>query len=646
MKIKGIRMKNFKSHKDTELSFDDGITIITGENGAGKSTILEAIHYALFKKGGKDVVMHNTDKATVELEFVEKGNQYKVTRTKDKNKSSSSIEQMSEKGEYYLLASSNKEVDNIIQAILNMDIDLFTNAIYIRQGEITDLTSKAPSERKKLITKLLKIDELEKSWEKLPQVINAYENKMSELKGVLSTREDVLDEIVEKEKELAQLKKDIKICEESQDKYEKEKSELSDAKMLLYEQKSEYALLSNDLKNERNNLGRLESDEKGLVQQYEKIIENDKEMYMLEEKIDGFNINLLNNRINGLNSEIKYLNLQNKSLKKSLNDISKVEGKCPVCQSEISEEQRLELMTQYEQQMSKNNDIISQDNEDVKSLNIQLNEAEHYQSRLMELKSSSQDREQVYNNISQKRDEIRKQKQKINDLSIELENIDYDEKEYSRLTELERKVSKSIQGNVEKTGIIKGKISKVELRLKVLEQNTQKFENIENEIHNIKDYIGFLQDCRSLYSKNGIQYDIRASVKPLIERNTKEFFEKFNFDYSDLALTDDYEVSVMGVGGETSISMMSGGEQIAVALALRLGITETIAKGNIECIILDEPTVHLDTVRINELSNLLGKLNIVPQVIIVTHEQSLENVADSLLKVEKNDGVSIAKMEI
>ena len=48
MQILSIHLKNIKSHRDTELAFSTGINVLSGPNGVGKSTIFEAIGYALF----------------------------------------------------------------------------------------------------------------------------------------------------------------------------------------------------------------------------------------------------------------------------------------------------------------------------------------------------------------------------------------------------------------------------------------------------------------------------------------------------------------------------------------------------------------------------------------------------------------------
>jgi len=46
--LKSLRMKNFKSYKDMQINFQNGINILYGVNGTGKTTILDAIFFALF----------------------------------------------------------------------------------------------------------------------------------------------------------------------------------------------------------------------------------------------------------------------------------------------------------------------------------------------------------------------------------------------------------------------------------------------------------------------------------------------------------------------------------------------------------------------------------------------------------------------
>ena len=81
-----LKLVNFKSHENTIIDFEKGISVIVGENGAGKSTILEAISFALFKqhtaKKIDDLVRNNADSMTVELEFNSNNREYKIVRNK------------------------------------------------------------------------------------------------------------------------------------------------------------------------------------------------------------------------------------------------------------------------------------------------------------------------------------------------------------------------------------------------------------------------------------------------------------------------------------------------------------------------------------------------------------------------------------
>src|SRR5664279_4984976 len=56
MQILSVHLKNIKSHRDTELSFSAGINVLSGPNGVGKSTVFEAIGYALFGVDARDFV--------------------------------------------------------------------------------------------------------------------------------------------------------------------------------------------------------------------------------------------------------------------------------------------------------------------------------------------------------------------------------------------------------------------------------------------------------------------------------------------------------------------------------------------------------------------------------------------------------------
>ncbi|MEE0901076.1 MAG: AAA family ATPase [Methanobrevibacter sp.] len=906
-----LKLNNFKSHQKTIIEFDKGISVIVGENGAGKSTILEAISFALFKqhtaKRIDDLVRNNANSMSVELEFSSNNKEYKIVREKKSNLKSSIYTKTSTDGGYVHICSGDKEVSEEIRQILDIDSDLFLNAIYVRQGEISELVDKTPAEKKLLIAKLLGIDSLETAWKNLLPFINDYENKLSELKGKLFNSSELKEEHSKKKEELANLKKRGLELEEQIEDVSNSLKEISASKRDMEREKEIHENQLHNLETEQNNLAKLEENKRSIQENLDKIrdsedqinrlekyvskldvyldfeksviniqklkedekriedkldsintqksivadkkedydkflvsdeqiaklddskvqyekdlatmakLEQDKKELLksieserndienffsdskdkLEDKglseeelseIDDFNslekatnnfidqisqnIEEVSNDIIVKNEDIVVFKQNIKSAKKPLGELDGADNKCPTCQSELDSKRKLQLIQQYETEISDNTKLISQHEEDVrlltknkKSLESKLSEIEELSKGIIEYKQKFTHLEQELVKLN-KIDEGLESKESISNKLGELilviakektnrENYQASYDAYNQAkgalevlgdqTEVQYKLKqvkneidthvKNIKLAIDQDPHLSGDISASELQdrisdlkqkneeynqLKGFVQNKQnlmtqldsikeeigvsinqiditknkieasfydkeKYENIvyryemyerkhnsftnelselkgraresiaylndladkidtankfQQEYNDVSDYIGLLKHIRELYGKNGIQKDLRNISRPLIQKYTKEFFNEFNFNYSDLTLDEDYDVTVYGPEGESSMTMVSGGEKIAIALALRLGITQAMSKGELDTILLDEPTIHLDSSRRHELINLLKDMSLLPQMIIVTHESQLENAADNLIKVEKENGIS------
>ena len=236
--------------------------------------------------------------------------------------------------------------------------------------------------------------------------------------------------------------------------------------------------------------------------------------------------------------------------------------------------------------------------------------------------------------------DLNERESKIKKIKVDLEVCKYDEELYENILTCYNKIEKKVAELNNNISEIKGKATEIKISVKSLSKKLKKTKEYEKKLENIDDYLKLLTEIRSLYGKDGIQRDLRNKSRPLIQKNTVKFFEKFNFNYSDLIIDEDYNISVFGPEGETNLDMVSGGEKIAIALALRLGITQLMASGNLETILLDEPTIHLDQYRRTELIELLMNLSVIPQMIIVTHDSELENAAENIIKVKKENGIS------
>ena len=78
--IQYISIKNFAIIENTEIEFGDGLNIITGETGSGKSIVIEAVSLALGSRADSSFVRHGTDKAVIQLAGDIDGEDVVITR--------------------------------------------------------------------------------------------------------------------------------------------------------------------------------------------------------------------------------------------------------------------------------------------------------------------------------------------------------------------------------------------------------------------------------------------------------------------------------------------------------------------------------------------------------------------------------------
>lgn len=85
--ISHIDIKDFAIIKDLSLDFQDGLNVITGETGAGKSVVIEAISMALGSRADTDYIRHGCDKAVISMLLDTDNDQYHIKREISQGKS-------------------------------------------------------------------------------------------------------------------------------------------------------------------------------------------------------------------------------------------------------------------------------------------------------------------------------------------------------------------------------------------------------------------------------------------------------------------------------------------------------------------------------------------------------------------------------
>jgi exonuclease SbcC len=166
MLLERLILKNFKRFRNQEIQFSDGITGIVGNNGTGKSSIVEGILFALYGLSGTgikgDFVVSSfaepREKCEVRLDFRVRGQDYSVRRSYRKGSTSQHDARLN-LGEK-LLAQGVSDVDREITRILGMNATDLKHTIYAGQKDLIALLENTAGERKGWFSRVLGIDYL------------------------------------------------------------------------------------------------------------------------------------------------------------------------------------------------------------------------------------------------------------------------------------------------------------------------------------------------------------------------------------------------------------------------------------------------------------------------------------------------------
>lgn len=161
---KHIVLNNFLSYREASLDFSGlHVACVAGQNGAGKSSLLEAIGWALWGQSraaiDDDIIHQGAMEAKVTLVFQQGDHHYRVLRSRHRQQGLGlEFQVQTDQGYRSLTQRGIRATQQLICHHLKLDYDTFVNSAYLRQGGADDFMLKRPSERKAVLARLLKLD--------------------------------------------------------------------------------------------------------------------------------------------------------------------------------------------------------------------------------------------------------------------------------------------------------------------------------------------------------------------------------------------------------------------------------------------------------------------------------------------------------
>ncbi|MGB9177587.1 MAG: AAA family ATPase, partial [Methanoregula sp.] len=252
-------LNNFKRFRHEKICFKDGITGILGNNGTGKSSLVQAIFFALYGVQATgispDYIVSSfaspKEKCEVRLDFRIGGDTYTVVRTFKKGKTVSHDATFHRNGK--LMATGVSPVEIEVKRTLGMGPVDFKNTIYAGQKDLLTLLENTPGKRKEWFLRALGIDFLNTESQKiLKEQIDTRAGELQRKEGELAAmtgRQSEVD-LANLQASVTEFRKTIAEHEEARDCRKKQRAELDGKQKILAEKK----LLYNRLLQQQQNL--------------------------------------------------------------------------------------------------------------------------------------------------------------------------------------------------------------------------------------------------------------------------------------------------------------------------------------------------------------------------------------------------------
>jgi len=682
--ITSIELGDFLSHSNTKLEFQNGVTVFVGDNGAGKSSIIDAITFSLFgqhtRKSNKGLIKRGSNQGFAKIGFSINDKQFEAVRKIDnKGALSATFSEITNDGKIEIAAGERKQfgesMTREVEKIIGLDFEKLKIASIVQQGELNAIINAKPKEFKELLNAIIGIDKLDVASETMKTVNKEFREKIKEKVGFDDTHLEILARDLEKhENDIQQAKPEKINLESKQEKLKIEVEELrrkieTDSPKIdkinqLEQRKKE---IINYAKEAIQDIQRQISENERKIHDCEGCFEHTIQKSDLESKIKK-----VEQAIEDTLKKIQEMTSQTASLKEKQLLASKLQlknNKCPVCDSNVEKLNPLFQEEHLKQEMIHlQEEVISKEKEKV----MYNQKRKEFSEKLQHSRDAEATlRAHSINNkeeLVQIQDDVKIKKQNIQNIPsmgaslieisqidshakmifenitrLELETRGFDEQEFSNLKKTVNEKQVNLSQIDQQIGAILEKIAKGEQQVKLIQSAI-------SELKIVKEYVGNLNEIQSnVFSRDGpVATSLRSWALNTISAKASEYLTLLNTKIQRISLSEktrDVSITCYSKNEVLDLESLSGGEKVSVALALRLGMASLLGASNLNLMILDEPTTHLDAERKRSLVGVLSQLSNISnsespmQFLIITHDEEIfeDSTVEKIYKFESSE---------
>jgi len=672
--ITDIRLQDFISHRDTHLQLGKGVTIFVGHNGSGKSSVIDAITFSLFgkhsRKSGKNLVRRGAAQGSAQIHFSLNSKQYQATRIlgASGSQSFSQLMLLSDAGEPVSrpLAGGERRqlgesMSGEVARVLGVDYDKMCVAAVVQQGELARIVDSQPKEFKELLNSLIGIDRLDAAYQTMHEVVVAFRERLRDETGYTDEEIPRIERLIEEnEQEQRQAESLLSEFEDERRRLEKGIARL-EAKIAnlepviqkTHELRSRERLLISHVNETRDaiesEVARLERVVRDATSCLEALKDRDEVRLRLE---------MVGTELEDIQQKIE----ENESMHGKLRGFLEcserlqiVDGRCPLCDSQVTEikgmfntthiqaeikgreeqrhelqRSRIDLKREQEQLLGKEGRIAAAE-KFLSNNSINSVEDLHALKSILEAKQGDLarlPREIVIVDAEPLMLAIDGTSRSLAEdiVALRRQVSEFSHREYSDAKLEKDNLSRKLQETNRRIGAYQKSIEDAKNAMEAARKSI-------TQLRDASEVTGMLEKIRSnIFNRDGpIGTSLRSWAIKVISEKASDYASLFNIGISRVELAErarEVTVTCFGRHGEIDLDSLSGGEKVAIALALRLGIAYMMGSKRLDFVILDEPTTHLDEERRKALVRIVSEAfregaGPLSQIIIITHDSEI-----------------------
>lgn len=672
MILREIQLKSIRSYVELlPFQFSEGTSLFYGDVGAGKSSLLYAIEFALFGLGeleGPDLLRNGATEGLVSLAFEEDGKDYVVYRKlRRRGTAVRQIEgTISENGQLHYYDSITEMKSRVLEILkLNEKPQPRTSSVIYRYGiftpqeEIKDIMEASSESRLEILRRAFRLNryaivrdntqDLANHLEKvevhlLQEQAKDLEEKRDRENSLMNELRENNNKIVQMEGELREINAALNTLLERKKKEERELKEIEKCQAQIPLIREQCKKDKETITQLRDELTMLEQKKSGLAGELKELQSLPKPTEKPKEELEA-NLQQLEERQKALASQrganektlSNYEMLIDKKMcptcERPIDDPSVYRGKCDKMRQKVTES--LTAEREIEEQKRSLNSLL----QELRRYHAQIEKVpwlqEEIKGKAKDIEKKANKIQQVESHLSESQKKLRQMEELVKPNEQLLEAFEQTNQQIESKEGLAHKKDKEI-------ALLRQKNEGLEEQRNRLVEEIRKGEAALARVDAYQEVIKYLEQ----YFIPTIER-IETIVLQAIHEEFNDAFQRYfsmiiGFTEVEAEIDEDFSVVVRQGGYEMPYRSLSGGERTSLALAYRLALNQIIRKlAKVEkgLLVLDEPTEGLSYAQVLNLREVFDDLDC-NQIILISHESQFLGFSDNAFRVAKVNHVS------